>query len=114
MAEPTTRVETTLNDWLSSNDNAEKIISSIDLSNELFDPPTLNDDEGIHTIFKNLNYHLLSVLDGGDSYSAVYPQYDITYNSDMSNGQIVQNNVICKRVGDVKVNKYADNKIRHP
>ena len=110
----TTTVETTLDEWLSSNSSAQNIISAIDLSNELFDPPTLNGDEGIHTIFKNLNSHLLSVLDGGDSYNAFYEQNDSNYDNNMSNGQIVQNNVICKRVGDVKVNKYADDKIRHP
>ncbi len=115
MGESTTSlVETTLDEWLSNSSIAQNMISGLDLSNELFDSPTLNDDEGIYTIFKNLNSHLLSVLDGGDSYSAIYPQNNSYYNSDMSHGQIVQNNVICKRVGDVKVNKYADNKIRHP
>ena len=115
MGESTTSlVETTLDVWLSENPEAQNMISGLDLSNELFDSPTLNDDEGIYTIFKNLNSHLLSVLDGGDSYSAEYEQNNIKYDCDMSHGQIVQNNVICKRVGDVKVNKYADNKIRHP
>lgn len=109
-----TTVETSLDDWLNSNLGAQSIIYTLDLTNELFDSPTLNDDEGIYTIFKNLNSHLLSVLDGGDSYSAIYTQNNSYYNSDMSHGQIVQNNVICKRVGDVKVDKYADGKIRYP
>ena len=106
----TSPVETSLNDWLANNSFAEDMISALDLSNELFDTPTLNDDEGIYTIFKNLNSHLLSVLDGGDTYDTYYT----TYNSDMSHGQIVQNNVICKRIGDVKVDKYADGKRRYP
>ena len=80
----TTRVETTLDLWLSKNPEAQEMISLIDLSNELFYSPTLNGDEGIYTIFKNLNYHLLSVLDGGDSYSAFYQQNNSKYDCDMS------------------------------
>lgn len=103
--------KTTLDEWLSSNPDAQDTISALDLTNELFDAPTLNDDTGIYNIFKNLNSNLLSVLDGGDSYEA---HDDSDYNCDMSNGQIVQNNVICKRIGDVKVDKYADGKRRYP
>ena len=100
-------VSTTLNNWLDNNPNNSELVASIDISSKQYNPPTFNDDSGMYSIFKNLNSHLLSVLDGADSY---YPFDSIHYKyyGDISHGQIVKNNVICKRTGDVLVDKYKD------
>jgi hypothetical protein len=107
-------VSTTLTEWIYENESAQDVIGSIDLSDEKYDPPTLNNDTGLYTILKNGNSNFLSVLDGGDNYTAYDNNADggYDYYGDMSHGQIVTNNVICKRIGDVLVDKYHNDKIR--
>ena len=100
-------VSTTLNNWLENNPENSELVASIDISNKKYNPPTFNDNTGIYSIFKNLDSHLLSVLDGADSYNS-YDSIHYKYYGDLSHGQIVKNNVICKRIGDVLVDKYKD------
>tara|TARA_B100000902_G_C27302885_1_gene913820 strand:+ start:929 stop:1984 length:1056 start_codon:yes stop_codon:yes gene_type:complete len=100
-------VFTTLTEFLANDASASDLISDISFSKSRYNPPNINDNSGIYNIFINANSNFLSVLDGGDTY---HPFDQNTYGEhrDLSNGQIVTNNVICKRVGDVLVDKYRD------
>ena len=100
-------VSTTLNNWLENNPDNSELVASIDITNKKYNTPTFNNNFGMYSIFKNLNSHLLSVLDGRDSYSS-FDSIHYKYDGDISHGQIVQNNVICKRIGHVFVDKYND------
>ena len=55
-------VSTTLNNWLENNPDNSELVASIDISSKKYNTPTLNNNFGMYSIFKNLNSHLLSVL----------------------------------------------------
>ena len=111
MGDQTNIIITDINKYLQTAD-PDEIAKIVNISINDLPIPTFNDDTGIYDIFNNIDSHLLSVLDGSDRYKP-NDTGNLGNGYDISNGQIVKNNVICKRLGDVLVDKYKANRTRY-